>query len=155
MPGIFHLREIIDFAVRIEQNGHRFYTDAMKKFQDKNIQELFQDLASEEMKHEATFRNLAMDLGSYSARESYPGEYEAYTSHFLKSHALGDSDLLEKKLASIQGIADAIAIALEFEKDSIAFFAGLKKFVGVKQEKLEEIIQEEVRHIIRISRYKK
>jgi rubrerythrin len=154
MSDLFHVREAIDFAVTIERHGHEFYTEAKKKFADPQFQSLFGFLADEEVKHEKTFKELARDLRNYTPRESYEGEYEAYTREFLKSHSLANREILKEKLAALETMEDAIDMALHFERDSIVFFSSLKRYVGDRKEKLEEIVQEEVNHIVRIKAFR-
>ena len=155
MSNIFNVSEVIEFAITIEQNGYKFYLESIKKLEDKEIIELFQYLADEELKHEEMFKGLLYDIGDFAPHESYEGEYESYSNYFLKSHALGNQELLQKYIDSIVTVDDAINIALEFEKDSIVFFSGLRKHLSNHLEKLDIIVQEEIDHIIKINEYKK
>ncbi|MBI5560973.1 MAG: rubrerythrin, partial [Deltaproteobacteria bacterium] len=50
-PVYFSGSEIIEMAVRIEENGGRFYTDASEATKDSKLKKLFQYLAGEEKKH--------------------------------------------------------------------------------------------------------
>jgi len=154
MSDLFRVSEVIDFAVTIERHGYEFYTEAKKKFADPQFQSLFGFLANEEVKHGRTFKELAQDLRNYTPRESYEGEYEAYTREFLKSHSLANREVLQEKLAALKTIEDAIEMALHFERDSIVFFSALKRYVGDRKEKVEEIVQEEVNHIVKIKAFR-
>ena len=156
MADLLNVKEIVDFAVYIEANGYEFYTDTAKKFDNLKMVELFHFLAEEELKHEHTFKQLKENLGSFTPHESYEGEYNIYMRDFLKSHTLGDNKVVKEKIAAVETIEDAIKLALEFEKDSVVFFASLKKFIGTKNvETVEKIVQEEVGHITMLYRLSK
>ncbi|MCK5055319.1 MAG: hypothetical protein KAT34_01580, partial [Candidatus Aminicenantes bacterium] len=72
-----------------------------------------------------------------------------------KMHALGNDEALKNKIAGIKDAAGAVAMALEFEKDSIVLFTILKKYIsGSKGEDLvDNIIQEELTHIYKINSF--
>ena len=152
--SVLNINEIIDFAVYIEQNGYKFYDETKNKFGNKDLAELFDFLAKEEIKHEKTFKNLLTAVGTFSPPETYAGEYDAYMRDFLKMHALANDEALKKKIAQIKNADDAVAMALEFEKDSIVLFSMLKKYIGSKGEGIvESIIQEELTHIYKINSF--
>ena len=154
MSHLFNVTEIIEFAVYIEQNGYKFYTETMKKLKESRIMELFQFLADEELRHENTFKNLVKEVGSFTPVESYPGEYEGYMKYFLKMHALGNNEILKSKIESIKTTDDAVKMALEFEKDSIVLFTFVKKNIGTKGQKtVDKIIDEELTHIYKINHF--
>lgn len=155
MSNLLNVTEVIEFAVYIEQNGYKFYNETKDKFNDKGLQDLFQFLGDEEVKHENTFKALIKDAGSFTPHESYAGEYDAYMRDFLKMHALGNDEALKKKIAGLKDAAGAVAMALEFEKDSIVLFTMLKRYIsGSKGEKIvDKIIQEELTHIYKINSF--
>jgi rubrerythrin len=151
MSELFKIKEVVDFAVKIEQAGYKFYIEAIKKIDNQKCIEFFQIMADEEFQHENTFKQLAKGLEDFKAVESYPGEYKKYLNAFLKSHSLADPVRLTKIIESITDIQSALNIALEFEKDSIVLFSAVKSMVGENHGKtVEKIIQEEIVHILRI-----
>ena len=154
MGQLLNVSEAVEFAIYIEQNGYKFYVETMKKFNDEKLMELFQFLADEELKHEKTFRGLLKKTGTFTPHESYPGEYDAYMKDFLKTHALANDQALQKKLADIKTIDDAVNMALDFEKDSIVLFTMVKKYIEDQNKNhVETIIQEEISHILKITQY--
>jgi len=156
MSQLLNVSEIVNFAVYIEQNGYEFYTDTAKKFDNLKLVKLFHYLAEEELKHESTFKKLGKAVGSFSPPETYEGEYDVYMKDFLKSHTLGDSRAVKEKVQAVSSIDDAIQVALGFEKDSVVFFASLKKFIGKEHlDTVDQIIQEEVSHITMLYRLSK
>ena len=154
MSNLLNVSEAVEFAIYIEQNGYKFYIESMKKFSDEKLLKLFQFLADEEFKHEATFKRLLKKVGTFTPHESYPGEYEIYMKNFLKTHALSNDEALKRKLESINNAEDAVNVALDFEKDSIILFTMVKRYVQEENQGIVDgIIQEEISHILKISEY--
>ena len=55
---IFEGQEIYQFAMRIEENGERFYRQAAQGVQEKDARGLFEHLADEEVKHRKIFEGM-------------------------------------------------------------------------------------------------
>ena len=152
MRGTLDVDEVVEFAVRIEQNGYRFYVDSLEKLSDPRIEELWTYLADEEKAHERAFSGLKKKIAPRQLPEAYAGEYEAHMWDFLKSHALADADTVTSKVESLGSLQDAVEIALEFEKDSIILFTMLKDLIDEKSHPtVDAIIGEELTHIRRIN----
>jgi len=83
MAVFFNISEIYQFAIKIEENGERFYREVASKAKNKDVKDLFIFLADEEVKHKEVFEELLSKIEKYEPPESYPGEYFAY----LKAYA--------------------------------------------------------------------
>ncbi|MEK7313793.1 MAG: ferritin family protein, partial [Deltaproteobacteria bacterium] len=57
-PIRFSAEEVLDMAIRIEENGERFYSDAARMSKKDNVRELLNSLAQEEFKHKKYFMEL-------------------------------------------------------------------------------------------------
>jgi rubrerythrin len=148
------VREILEFAVYIEERGYEFYVGAMKKFADPRVTELFQYLADEEFKHEKIFKKLMQQEGDFRKGEP-DAEYEAYMREFCKAHALGDKEAINRKLARLSTLEEILDLAMGFEKDSIVFFSELKdSFARGHTAPLERIVREEMGHLRKIFQMK-
>jgi rubrerythrin len=155
MGILFDVKEVLDFAVYIEQNGYEFYTEASKKFSDPKIVELFKYLAKEETKHENLFKDMAKSVGTYEAEESYEGEFGAYMKEFCASHSLADRKAIKTRLGKLKTLEDVIDMALSFEKDSVVFFSELKDLSDFDRGKsIEKVIKEELDHMRKILKFK-
>ena len=62
----YSIKEIIDIAIGLEKSGHEFYTRCEKKFDDKEVKQIFSFLAKEELKHKESFENINSNDGSPS-----------------------------------------------------------------------------------------
>lgn len=149
MSYLLDAREILEFAVYIEQRGYEFYIGAMKRFPDPQATGLFQYLADEEFKHEMLFKKL-MEEASPAAGER-DAEYQAYMREFVKAHQLGDREAIQAKLARVAGLEGVLDLAMGFEKDSIVFFSELKEsFARGQNAALEKVVREEMGHLRKI-----
>ena len=82
MPKMFDASEILEFAVRIEENGEAFYRSMAQKCKEEKIENLFNYLADEEIKHRKTFTDMLSKIEQYEPPESFPGEYfQLYRSY--------------------------------------------------------------------------
>jgi rubrerythrin len=150
MSYLLDVKEILGFAVYIEERGYEFYVEAMKKFPEPRATPLFQYLADEEFKHEKLFKKL-MDQDNGGRSEEPDPEYLGYMREFVKSHQLGDREAIRAKLDRLSTLEEILDLAMGFEKDSIVFFSELKEMVAKGQAApLEQVIREEMGHLRRI-----
>jgi len=154
MSYLLDVKEILGFAVYIEERGYEFYVEAMKKFGEPRATELFQYLADEEFKHEKLFRELQGQEGDVKRGEP-DAEYQAYMREFVKAHQLGDREAIHAKLDRLSTLGEILDLAMGFEKDSIVFFSELKEmFARGHTAAIEKVVREEMGHLRRIFQMK-
>ncbi|MCX6579820.1 MAG: ferritin family protein [Candidatus Aminicenantes bacterium] len=155
MSDLLNASEILEFAVYIEQKGYQFYTESAKKLNDLKLMGLFNVLAEEELMHEHSFKKLQKEVGSFTPEESYDGEYQGYMKDYLKTFTPTTNEKMIKLVKRVNSVGDAVEMALGFEKDSVVFYNLLKNFVSGESKKMvDNIIQEEVRHVLRLNNFK-
>jgi rubrerythrin len=155
MSYLLAVKEILGFAVYIEERGYEFYVGAMKKFGEPRATELFQYLADEEFKHEQVFKKLMEQAGDVKKGEM-DAEYQAYMKEFVKSHQLGDKEAVNAKLARLSTLDEILDLAMDFEKDSIVFFSELRDlYAKGNTAAIEKVIREEMGHLRKIFRMKR
>jgi rubrerythrin len=136
-------QEIIDIAVRIEENGNAFY----------NAKGLFLDLAEKEIMHIAIFQKLAEKF-SPEDFDFDPDEASAYINHLADQHVFGKPDSGKELAKTITSPRQALEIALKFENDSVDFYTELEKKVKSDSKKLiRRVIEEEMEHAADIKRF--
>jgi rubrerythrin len=154
MSYLLDVKEILGFAVYIEERGYEFYVEAMKKFHEPHATELFQYLADEEFKHEKIFKKM-MAAGTEAGKGEPDAEYQAYMREFVKAHQLGDKEAVNAKLARLSTLEQVLDLAMAFEKDSIVFFSELKSaYARGGDGALDRVIHEEMGHLRRIFQMK-
>jgi len=146
----FNADEVFEMAEQIERNGARFYRAAAKKFP--TVRDVLLDLAAMEDEHEKTFAAIRAEL-SASEQESVvfdpDNEAQMYLRVMADGHVFNVKADPTEQLASKDSAEDILKMAIGVEKDSIAFYVGLKEAVSRKagKDKVEAIIKEEFGHI--------
>ena len=115
---VFDINEIFKFAIQIEENGEQFYHYAASITDDEKARDLFIFLAEEEVKHKKIFNDLLSELVSYSAKETYPGEYVEYLQNYVEDIVF-TREGLEEELSKINDTLSAINFAIQKELDTI------------------------------------
>ncbi len=157
MAITFNALEIFEIAEKIERNGVKFYRKAAEIFADRDISQTLLELADMEAEHEETFADMRKQI-SNKQQELVTFEPENEIALYLQAIADGHVFDLKKdmsrQLTGEEGIEDVLNMAVQAEKDSIAFYTGLVKFVPAPagKEKVEDIIEEEQGHIVTLSR---
>jgi rubrerythrin len=161
MPGrtgmkLFESNEIYMFAMRIEENGEKFYRHAAKMAKEKQPRTLFTFLADEEVKHKKTFENMLAKMERRDVEESYPGEYLAYLQDYLDNKIVFSKSAKEAEYPEVKDTLSAIDFAIQREINAVLYYHEVKRFVAVsQQEDIEKIIEEERRHFSQLTEMKK
>ena len=150
MATPFNADEIFEMAEQIERNGAKFYRTAAKKFPD--IAPVLLDLARMEDDHQKTFAAMRTELsGGELEMPVYDpdGEVHMYLRVMADGHVFDLTADPARQLADKKTPEDVIKMAMRAERDSIAFYVGLKESVPQKagKDKVETIIKEEMGHM--------
>ena len=155
MSFAFSADEIFKLAERIEKNGAEFYRRAAEAASCGNAQKVFTELAAMEDAHEQIFADLRKELSASeksSGTFDPEGEAEQYLASLANSRVFTDP---ESPLAgpvtacSDELLKDIYKFALSREKDSIAFYLGMRDLVATEAGKckVDDIIREEMHHV--------
>ncbi|MBN2210673.1 MAG: ferritin family protein [Sedimentisphaerales bacterium] len=146
----YSLSEAFRLAEAVEKNGLEFYTLAAATVKDKKTKEILLNLAEQEQRHAELFAQMRQE---YCAREDLhvvdaDDQVLNYIQSVAATHVFNLDKNVARLVASVQSPQSTLQLALSFEKDTITFFSALKN--GVQHEhrdKVEQLIQEEVRHV--------
>ena len=152
---IFNMHDVVNFAIRIEENGEKFYREAAEIIPDGPVRELFTRLAEEETVHKRTFERLLASLGDYQPPETYDGEYLAYLKDFIDGKAVFKDHPRIPELAKAATIVGALDFAIQREMDSILYYQEIKSLLGDHAETVDMIIDEERMHFAFLSRLRR
>lgn len=147
----FNADEILEMATQIERNGFHFYMNASGVVEDPGVKKVLIDLAEMERAHEATFESMREDLKGLEKDPTVfdpEGELQEYCRAMADMHVFND-----RKISG--GTVETILLrAIAAEKDTIAFFTGIKFFVPEDRGRgrINEVIREEMTHIRILSR---
>ncbi len=153
---IFAASDIVEVAVRIEENGISFYKFAQTLSSDEDAKKLFGQLADAEAAHKRTFQNLLSAMEKYEPPEQYAGEYSAYLRNYVDNNLIFTKDVMDKMLAGVKDVPGALAFAMQRELDSILYYHEVKNLVPAAQhDAIEKIIGEERKHYAMLLSVKK
>jgi rubrerythrin len=146
----FNADEVFEMAQQIERNGAKFYRAAAKKFSA--IAPVLLDLAKMEDEHIKIFATMHAEL-SGGALETPVYDPDNEVQMYLR--VMADGHVFDLKTDPAQQVADkktpedVLKMAMKAERDSIAFYVGLKESVRQKEgkDKVEAIIKEEMSHM--------
>jgi len=151
MSVIFDPSEVFQLAIRIEENGEKFYRQMADKMTDPKIKELFNFLAQEEIGHRKFYQDVLADMESFEPYESYPGEYFSYLKAYA-NNVIFNQEAFDEQLNTINDAITALDFAIRAELDSILYYQEIKNIVPKeKQNKVDEIVEEERRHFAKLS----
>ncbi len=152
----FNADEIFEMAEQIERNGAKFYRQMAENISDISVSQLFLDLAAMEDEHEKIFASMRKDL---SDQERKPTVFDPEGEAALYLRALanlrvfdeeGQEDfVLPEDLPEEEKTRKVLRVAIGLEKDSIAFYLGMKELVpeSLGKKKIDDIIKEEMGHV--------
>ena len=149
---MFTAAELLDMAVKVENNGEAVYRSAIDKVKTPELVCLLQWMADEEAAHARFFSELKRNLET-KRRNPFVEEM----SRELFDDLLGNQNfsLKEVDFSAIEKSDTMIDVFIEFEKDSVIFYKILEPFVEdpVAREHLQKIIEEENHHIRKLQNF--
>ncbi|MBI5453145.1 MAG: ferritin family protein [Deltaproteobacteria bacterium] len=154
-PVHFTGKEVLDMAVRIEENGLKFYTDAGKAARDKGVKALFKTLAEDEGRHIRVFQDLKKLLGEAADAEPFDEETESYLRAFADTEVFTSPEGGKKVGKEAAGEAGVVDIAIGMEKDSILFYYEILKMIREKDKAVvDSLIDQEKDHLRKLNAIK-
>lgn len=147
----YSLDEVFEMAAQIERNGGTFYRTAAKN--NDEGRDLLIELAEAEDQHLALFNRMREEYGTKDGAHDDldpDGQASLYLQAMANGHVfdLTNNDPA-KHLKGDETFRQIIEIALQAEKDSIAFFVGLRELVpeALGKDDIYLLIKEEMQHI--------
>jgi len=148
----FDTSDIVEVAIRIEENGMRFYRHAAGIAKSPEVKALFSRLSEDEAEHRRTFAGILSDLAPSIPPEGYDPEYAAYLHSYVDNILVFKTDALAAELAKIRDEAAALDFAIARELDSVHYYQDVLGMLPAGQRgAIEAIITEEKRHFTILS----
>jgi rubrerythrin len=147
---MFEIREILDLAIQIEENGEALYRRAAADADNAETSALLTWLADEESRHAEFFKEFRDAL---TLEETHPVLAELKREVFADILDRRTFSLEEKDVAALETAAQVVEASVEFESDTALFYEVLAPFVvdeGTAAQ-LRRIIQEERRHFEKLT----
>jgi rubrerythrin len=154
----FDIREVLQFALTIEEQGAIFYRESAARLGGtaasspaQGVGPLFASLAAQEDQHRATFARMLGALADFQPGESYPDEYFAYLRAFA-DRLIFTTDA-KRSLPAAPTALQCLDFALQRELDSILYYQEIQVPMAKEHTAaLHAIIEEERRHFLQLSR---
>jgi rubrerythrin len=154
--NILQANDIIQFALRIEEDGEAFYRKTALATEDLAVRGLFNRLADGEIVHKDIFQDMLSQLKDYRPPETYPGEYLAYIRDYIDDKVVFTKDAREAQLSDVHDTLSALRFAMQRELDSILYYQETKPFIPERQHHVvDRIIEEERRHFSKLAEVQK
>jgi len=143
----FSILEVVEQAIQTEKMGYDFYASMAEKFSDDaKLVKLFNTLADKERAHEKTFEELKCILIIGSEEPEGWEDASLYLRAIVESEfflGIGKALAFMKQAGSVMAAVD---FAMQFEKETLLYYIGIRDAVKQK-EVVDEIINEEKSHI--------
>jgi len=138
-----NLEEILDFAIKEEQEAHDFYADLAKKAERPGMQGLFTQFSKEELGHKRKLEGMKKSLKAGGTAPAAPKQKVAD----LK---IGDY-LVDVDPSGNLSYQDALIIAMKKEKAAFHLYTDLAAIADDPQaaQIFESLAQEEAKHKLR------
>ncbi|MFC1517905.1 ferritin family protein [Candidatus Margulisiibacteriota bacterium] len=147
MDCVFSIEELLDFAIKIEEEGISFYNAMASKTKKNDLKELYEFLAEEEVSHKKTYSQLLENIKATENPSDFNDDYNRYMRAFVDSVIFHKAD--QKKEFSSD--LEVIEYAIEKEKDSILYYKSLIDCIAEKdRDVVEKVIEEERLHVLKM-----
>ena len=100
--SVFAASDIVEVAIRIEENGVNFYKFAEQIAKKEDEKKLFAGLAQAEVAHKKTFEKIFAGMEKSNPPESYEGEFGAYLRSYVDNNLIFTKDIMDK----LSGLSD-------------------------------------------------
>lgn len=142
---------LLEFAVKIEEEGASFYKACAEKTGNRELQQLFKTLENDELRHRKTYAEMLGHIAgnAENAIKKLDDRFKSYMSAIVKHFILKES----AAKPNLENEAEILEYAIGQEMDSILFYTEVGNYVdGEGQKTLNHIIEEERHHIVNLQR---
>ncbi len=152
MNRMYNADEAFEMGEQIEQAGQRFYRKAAANTDDEKVRSLLNELADMEEDHEDLFHDMHVQMqGPDMPQISFDPDQDAprYLRATAETHVFNVHSDLAEELTGNETPEEVLKMAIDFEKDTVVFFLGLKDLVpeDLGGDKVDWLVEQEMDHI--------
>jgi len=152
---VFTAREVLQFAVKNEQEGETFYRKLAARITDPAVSKLLLMLAKEESLHERVFVHMLAQVDRCETFRTDPSEYVAYLLEYFTADVLFATNRAEDLPPSPEP-GDALDFGIRREIDSIIYYMQAKEVMSDSQAAVvDKVIEEERGHFRKLAEMKR
>lgn len=143
---MFTAEDILDIAIRLENNGEQTYREAGRQTMDERLRSLLDWIAQEERSHAQWFRELKARLSKGEDHHLLAELSQALVEDVVQGQTFS---LQEVDFEAINTPEKMVRTFIGFEDDTIAFYEVLKTLIddSAIASRLQAIIDEEKKHM--------
>ncbi len=150
--NIFNAGDILQFAIRVEEDGEMFYRKAALNAETKETGDFFNAAADEEARHKTVFADMLKGIDINPPAESFRGEYAAYLRDFIDGKVIFTRKEKDQAMSDTLDTLSAIRFSMGREVDSILYYHEAKQFLDKKHyAEIDRIIDEERKHFVKLA----
>ena len=144
------VRNAVEFAITTEQLGAKAYQRLARKFKDDpELQQVFAQLAEDEVEHEKQFSALR-ELVPKQDPKQYAEKWGILRAMSISNFFARDR-VFGKQLEDIKTPTDALECALEMEKATLGYYQAFDEILG-GNEIVQSLIAAEKNHVLVVMR---
>lgn len=149
--------EVFEMALQIEQMGYDFYKTMAHNTANTQLRLGYNQLAAEEKKHLDSFEQLRDSIYKIDTNRLDNWEEVAlYFKALIDTKVLPTSPENNSLLPELKDEIGAIHISISFEKDTILFLQEISRWINPEDKnRIEQLIEEEKSHILKLLQMKK
>ena len=145
----FNICEIFNIADELERNRADFFRRAAEKFRDKKIIKALLEIAEQDKYNADIFARIKE---GFSSTECPSTVFDPDNVDYLYLKAMAEDHVCNfeacKNLVGNETLDQILQMAIRMEKDTLAFYTGLKNFIAKGSvENVDLIIKEKTKHI--------
>ncbi len=147
---MFTRNDLLDIAIKMEENGKAVYDRAMGETKNKELKALLQWMAQEEDCHQKWFLQQKETKDQDTEANDFAAMLPDVLQEMMGEKSLSLDDVDFSKITSTTQMLETF---IEFEKDTILFYEFLETFIQGKKtiDGLKKIIREEKDHVNKLN----
>ncbi len=156
MAKNYSLEELLEIAVKIEEDGVTFYKNLADRTKSKEAKEIYNYLAGEEKEHIAIFKSMYKELTGKRFEKAF-SEEEAnlYIHSLVENRVFKNLEELDNLIKSIKDELAVLDLAIQIEKDTILYYYEILEGLEDKEKNLAKgLINQEKTHVYRLNNLK-
>lgn len=153
----FSAEETLKIAIEIEENGREFYEGMVKETDDEDIKDIFSDLATQEVKHKETFKEMLGDVELEKGPDLnsllYGDLEDSYLTALADSKVFNPANENIDEAKHVNNRGELLSIAISLEKDTILYYYEILQKAKSSDDQgiIMEVIDEEKDHVKRLA----
>ncbi len=139
------LRDVIDFAVKMERDGAQFYDRLAHLSQNKKAKEILKNFAEDERSHEEAFKKLKSSESELIINSTFDDDVTSFVNEISQEDIL--PSISEEEIKTMHPLS-AIKIGIKTEKNTLKLYKHILKKLKSEESKrtVAALIEEEKRH---------